>query len=584
MLDAGATETGRPYFVMEVVEGVKITDYCDQHRLDVAARLDLFVRVCHAIQHAHQKGVIHLDIKPSNILIIVQDGRPTPKLIDFGIARATGGQLAKHASASGAAPGASFVGTPSYMSPEQAETRGSDVDTRGDIYSLGVLLGELLAGLLPFDSPPPPSGADVEELRRIIRERRARPPSALFAALAPAERERVSALRRIPARRLEAILRDDLDHIVLKALQPDRRHRYETANALAMDIRRWRDHEPVAAHPRGRLYLLRKLVRRNRGVFVAGTLVALALVTGLGASTWLFLRERDARAEAESARANETTLRRRAESREKISQAAVHLSHGDIARADTLVANLPLAHVPPSLECANLMRALGDWHALAGRWATAAARFEALTPALTRADPSDTDEISRNLLPAAAALCEHGDRILYERFRQTVISRFSLTTHPVVAEQIIKACLLMPADPETIRQLEPLAGVLINAVGDTAARVARDPNMSAWRALSISLLMYRQDDHAGAIDWGRRCLAYPSQNPARTAAAHAIITMAGHHLGLDDETRPGLVQSREIVAVRFLDGLDAGDSAEGFWFDWVNARILLREASDLVGK
>ncbi|MBW8781667.1 MAG: serine/threonine protein kinase [Verrucomicrobia bacterium] len=571
VLDAGATESGRPYFVMEVVQGVKITDYCDQNRLDIAQRLDLFIRVCHAIQHAHQKGVIHLDIKPSNILITRHDGLPVPKLIDFGIAKATGGHLADHTTDT------AFAGTPAYMSPEQAATDGADVDTRGDIYSLGVLLCELLTGHAPFDAPPPPVETDIEDLRRIIRERRANTPSALLASLSPEEQERISTQRRTPARRLLTMLRDDLDCIVLKALENDRRDRYETANALAMDVRRCLDHEPVAAHFPGRLYRLRKLVRRNRGIFVAGTLVALALVTGLGTSTWLFLGERDARRE-------QARLREQAEIREEISRAAVLISHGEIREADTLLADLAPAQIPSSLESAQVMRTLGGWHALAGRWDLAAARFAALAPAIIRADPSDTEYVSRNLLPVATALCEFGDRTAYDRFRRMALEHFAQTTKPVVAEHVIKACLLLPTDPHTLRSLVPLANLAAHSLESKDPNIAGSAFMAAWRTFALSLFAYRQGNDVEALKWARQCLDSPDDTPARRASAHIIHALACHRLHQDDEARTALAQGRELIDHRFRQALrtDSDAKNDGFWFDWINARILLREAALLI--
>jgi hypothetical protein len=579
VLDAGATESGRPYFVMEVVQGVKITDYCDQNRLDIGRRLDLFVRVCQAIQHAHQKGVIHLDIKPSNILITLHDGLPVPKLIDFGIAKATGGHFADRTASATALP---FIGTPAYMSPEQAETDGADVDTRGDIYSLGVLLGELLTGLAPFDLSPPPAEAGVDALRQFIRERRALAPSGLLASLAPEKRERIAAQRLTSSRRLSALLRDDLDCIVLKALQHDRRDRYETASALAADIRRCLDHEPVAAHPPGRLYRLRKLVRRNRGVFVAGTLVALALVAGLGASTWLFMREREARHEAEQSRVNEHTLREQAEARERFAQAAVLLNHGDIAAADSLIAALPLELTPPSLEAGGVLRVLGWRHALAGRWDLAAKRFAGMAKAITQVDNADTDEVSRLLLQAGAALGEAGDRDAYEWFRQMAIARFALSANPIAAEHTIKVSLLTPADVATLQKLAPLADVAAATLEGIDPRNARDPHMAAWRSFAIALFEYRRGRYEQALVWVQHCEASPNYNAARLASSRLIFAMACHHLHRESEAREALKQARELIDVRFRTSLDAAGSSSGFWFDWINARILLREATALI--
>ena len=252
--------TGRPYFVMELVRGIPITKYCDENHLDPTARLELFIKVCHAIQHAHQKGVIHRDIKPSNILVTVNDGQPTPKVIDFGIAKATQGKLTD---ATIFTAFEQFIGTPAYMSPEQAEMSSLDIDTRSDIYSLGVLLYELLTGRTPFD-PKEFAQAGVDQIRQQIREVEPQTPSRRLHTLEDDERTTISKLRNTAPAQLSLLLRGDLDWIVMPCLEKDRTRRYETANALARDIQRHLSHEPVVARPPSTVYLLQKLIRRHR--------------------------------------------------------------------------------------------------------------------------------------------------------------------------------------------------------------------------------------------------------------------------------------------------------------------------------
>jgi serine/threonine protein kinase/tetratricopeptide (TPR) repeat protein len=303
VLDAGATDTGRPYFVMELVRGVKITDFCDEAKLSTQARLNLFVQVCQAIQHAHQKGVIHRDIKPSNILVTVNDGVPVPKVIDFGIAKATVGRLTSKTLFTAFEQ---FIGTPAYMSPEQAVMTSVDIDTRSDIYSLGVLLYELLTGKTPFDTSELLK-AGLDEMRRTIREEEPARPSTRISTLSGEELTTTAKRRGLEAPKLINQLRGDLDWIVMKCLEKDRVRRYETANGLGMDLQRHLNNEPVLAGPPNNLYRLKKLVLRNKMLFAATGAVSLALVVGLGLSTWLFFRERASRREQERLRQQAAT-------------------------------------------------------------------------------------------------------------------------------------------------------------------------------------------------------------------------------------------------------------------------------------
>jgi serine/threonine protein kinase/tetratricopeptide (TPR) repeat protein len=294
VFDAGTTENGRPFFVMELVRGIKITEYCDQNNLATPQRLDLFIQVCRAIQHAHQKGIIHRDIKPSNILVTLHDGLPVPKVIDFGIAKAMDQRLTDKTVFT---QFEQFIGTPAYMSPEQAEMSGLDIDTRSDIYSLGVLLYELLTSRTPFDHKEL-IAAGLDAMRRAIREKEPPRPSTRLSTMLHADLTTVARQRHSEPPKLIHSLKGDLDWIVMKALEKDRVRRYETAHGLAIDIQRHLTNEPVAARPPSQLYRLQKMVRRNKVVFASACIVVAVLIGGLTASTWMFIREKQARRQA----------------------------------------------------------------------------------------------------------------------------------------------------------------------------------------------------------------------------------------------------------------------------------------------
>src|SRR5262249_28425669 len=291
--DGGATPSGRPYFVMELVKGVPITEFSDQNQLTPRQRLELFLPVCQAVQHAHHKGIIHRDLKPSNVLVSRHDTTPVVKVIDFGVAKALGQELTDKTLFTGVAQ---MVGTPLYMSPEQAGMSDLDVDTRSDVYSLGVLLYELLTGTTPFPRERFKE-AGYDEIRRIIREEEPPPPSTRLSESKDTLRS-ISAQRQTDPAKLRRLVRGELDWIVMKALEKDRNRRYETASAFAKDVQRYLADEPVLACPPSLGYRLRKFARRNKGPVLAASVVVLALVVGMIGTTWGMFRATRAEADA----------------------------------------------------------------------------------------------------------------------------------------------------------------------------------------------------------------------------------------------------------------------------------------------
>jgi serine/threonine protein kinase len=569
VLDAGTTELGRPYVVMELVRGIKITTYCDEERLTAHERLALFMQVCHAIQHAHQKGIIHRDIKPSNILITTLDGKPLPKVIDFGIAKATSGQVLMDHTVFTAFQ--QFIGTPAYMSPEQAELNGLDVDTRSDIYSLGVLLYELLTGRTPFEQKELlQSGLDA--MRRTLRETEPLRPSTRLNRLHAEDLTQTASHRQIAAHELRSFLEGDLDWIVMKALEKEPGRRYESASGLAADVQRYLDNEPVVARPPSRRYRLQKMVRRNKTVFLAIAAVSLALIGGLSVSTWMFIRERKALRE-------QSRLRTEADARAKIAQAALLLTRSKTAEADQLVEQIELPVTEASLEAAGVFRSLGIWHVAHGRWPQAADRLSQLLRA-NQVDKTDiSHEATIDLLRAGPVMVAAGRLGRYHELVREASARFSRTDNPIAAEEALKFCAIADMDPATERLLEPLVALAKRFV----AEAGPDAHGDAWRAFALSLFEYRRGNFHDAIVWAEKSLSYPDSTASRIAMSHLVLALAHGRLHQTDAARAELALGRkpveEKLPQRLEGGISEGDATSGFWHDWLHAYLLLREAT-----
>ncbi len=327
VLDGGLTERGRPFFVMELVNGLPLTAFCDRMKLTPRERLELFVPVCQAVQHAHQKGIVHRDLKPSNVLVTLYDGRPVPKIIDFGVAKATGGKLTEHTVSTGFG---AVVGTLEYMAPEQAGFSALDVDTRADIYALGVILYELLTGLRPFDGQRLRAAA-LDEVLRVIREEEPPRPSTRLST--DGSLPAAAAVRQTEPRRLMTLLQGELDWVVMKCLEKDRSRRYETANALAREVQRYLADEPVEARPPSPGYRLRKVVRRHRRALATAAVIALLLVAGTAVSTWQAVRA--TRAERRAAEQAELERQAKQDAEEQKTRAEAAAAAEAVARRES---------------------------------------------------------------------------------------------------------------------------------------------------------------------------------------------------------------------------------------------------------
>jgi len=420
VLDGGATADGRPYFVMELVKGIPITEYCDVHKLSTRERLGIFIDVCHAVQHAHQKSVIHRDIKPSNILVMLQDGKPVPKVIDFGIAKALSQSLTERTLVTQVGQA---VGTPAYMSPEQADPSALDVDTRTDIYSLGVVLYELLVGRLPLD--PVTMGLPMFMGRLASREANPTTPSAKLANFG-SDDQLAATYRRTDVKALRRELQGDLDWIVMKAMDPDPTRRYETVNALAMDIQRYLHSQPVDARPPSAMYRLSRFARRHRSGVVAGVLVVVALVIGMSVAAVGVVRARRA----------ETVARREAATATQVADFLTGLfavSDPSEARGNTVTAREILDRGADQIRTgltaqplvqAQMMTTIGVVYREMGLYAQAQPLLEQAVATRKALLPSDDPSVQTSVLELARLAQRQGRFAVAESlFRATLASR-----------------------------------------------------------------------------------------------------------------------------------------------------------------
>ena len=579
VFDGGETAGGRPYFVMELVRGLPITEFCDDNQLPVRQRLELFVRVCQAVQHAHQKGIIHRDLKPSNIMVTLHDGTPVVKVIDFGIAKALGQQLTDKTLFTNFAQ---LMGSPMYMSPEQTQLSGLDMDTRTDIYSLGVLLYELLTGSTPLDRKRLKQGALLEMLR-VIREEEPARPSLRVNTLGPASTP-MSANRKSDPARLSQLFRGELDWIVMKALEKDRNRRYETASAFAADVQRYLHDEPVLACPPSFWYRFRKLARRNKPAFVTAAAVALAVVlalVGLAVSN-VRIRQEQARTKDEKER-TEAAQKLAQDRAQEIQQglkglkaANALLDRGrwyanarewdDAHAAFTKAVQLRPDHVSVWMERGNL-------HAHLGLWDLAAADY---AREMELREPDTTLRCYQHAL----LRCYVGDTDGYRQACRRMRERFRGTTKVAFLEEVLRSCVLAPGPDADLPRLVELSHEV----------VVHQP----WSSISLYILgtaQYRagQDDPAiqrlgealAASDLRTRLLSYP------------VLAMAHHRQGRPAEAREALDKAARILdqwtreryqsqGEDWVIHLGAEVVWPVSWWDWMECQIYYREAKVLI--
>jgi tetratricopeptide (TPR) repeat protein len=468
---------------------------------------------------------------------------------------------------------AQMIGTPLYMSPEQAQLSGLDVDTRSDVYSLGILLYELVAGTTPFDEATL-KRVGVDEMRRMIREQEPPRPSLRVSTLKGDLLSTIAEQRKVDPRKLSQSLRGEIDWIVMKALEKDRNRRYDSANSLAQDIERYLNDEPVNACPPSGLYRLQKLVRRNKLAVAAASAVLTALVLGLGASTWMFVKEKAARERAVAAEQEQVRLRQQAEANEqkakteaaKSEQMAAYmanlaqvLARGELGEAEQLVSEMLTPEFENDPQSAGWLRFRGDLWARTGRWKEAAADFAKLI----ELDPTNHE----NYHFLAPLLVQSGDLDAYRRHCAHVVERFGKTNDPAIAERMAKDCLILPS-----------SGAKLDAVADMAdSALAADPDHwgTTFFQFVKGLSEYRQGHFTSAVQWMQKVLETPGDFKFRDAQAYLVLAMAHHQLNQVDEARAALAEGNAIIEARQKLGSGARDVD---WNDWLIAHALQREA------
>ncbi len=562
VLDAGTTASGRPFFVMELVHGVPITEFCDANKLTPRQRLELFVPVCQAIQHAHQKGIIHRDIKPGNILVTMYDDKPVPKVIDFGVAKAVEQRLTERTlfTQFGA-----LVGTFEYMSPEQAEMNAFGVDTRSDVYSLGVLLYELLTGGTPLERQRL-RGAALGEVVRLIKEEE--PPRPSLRLSTSGTLAKVAAARRTEPAKLSALVRGELDWIVMRCLEKDRTRRYDTASALARDVERYLHDEAVEARPASLWYRLRKAYRRNRVAATTAAGFVLLLAAALVVVTWEWRAERAARADADAARRDaedkaqeiREAAGRMNEANAAINLAGQHTMLGQWAAAEA-------AHdraIALRRDLSEVWLGRGELYGSMGLWDLALRDY---AQSFDRRAPDNV----RPWFKYAVLHLLQGDKAGYGHVCQQMLERFGDSSELFVYGAVIRACCFVPAEvPGYYRQAAP------RDMPDT-------PSGYAWVGHYIRGLVHlRAGRYEEAVRDFRASLA--KTNYVARAMNYPVLAMALYQSGDPSAARKELENSRRELDRWTQVALNSRDQLIPwpFWYDWPEFLFYHAEAHRLL--
>lgn len=579
--DAGVTDSAQPYFVMELVRGVPLTEYCDGHQLDVSERLQLFIDICNAVQHAHQKGIIHRDLKPSNVLVTLQDGHPLVKVIDFGVAKAIGQSLTIKTLYTRFA---SMVGTPTYMSPEQAGMSTGDIDTRSDIYSLGVLLYEQLTGTTPFASDRLQS-AGFDELRRIIREEEPHRPSTRLSTLNNQLATTVSTNRKLDLAKLASSTKRDLDWIVMKALDKDRNRRYPTAGSMAEDVSRFLLHQPVEACPPSAWYRFTKFARRNKVAITTVSSVTAALLLGTIVSVWqaqVAVRERDEKVIAfNEARTAERTANRAREDLEgfnqRLNSTTVLLSsgrvHADAQRwSEAYKAYTEATEILPKYFLVWIER--GRLNAKLGRWDAAAVDFAKAVDIGCSTQQAELTGLPQLLFYA-------GRTDAYERITREIDPLGTNDPASVVPRALLVGDISKNKAAELARMVERMLLDVENKSGSgkklqhkyASMYYAANLYVAGWahlRAGNLEKAIQRLEESNDA-EWFGKGIANP------------LIAIAHHSAGRADEAVKAFDLSQALLD-RLLNESVSRQSGTPMipWIDWIEFLLNYREASIVV--